>query len=139
LPRAIEKTTPVQAQKRHIRAPRAQAYLTEKRMLVRFNSKVGMITMFGDVATKLLRTMGQSGAVPGALLAPDIPAAVQRLRQGVSAQQAPEETGQREAESDRENEERVSLSQRAFPLIELLERASKNGSDVIWEEESKAL
>jgi hypothetical protein len=108
-------------------------------MLVRFNSKVGMITMFGDVATKLLRTMGQSGAVPGALLAPDIPAAVQRLRQGVSAQQAPEETGQREAESDRENEERVSLSQRAFPLIELLERASKNGSDVIWEEESKAL
>ena len=107
-------------------------------MLVRFNSKVGMITMFGDVATKLLRTMGQSGAVPGAILAADIPAAVQRLRQGVSAQ-APEETGPREGEGDRESEERVSLSQRAFPLIELLERASKNGSDVIWEEERKAL
>lgn len=108
-------------------------------MLVRFNSKVGMITMFGDVATKLLRTMGQSGAVPGALLAPDIPAAVQRLRQGVSAQQAPEEREQRADESEKESDERVSLSQRAFPLIELLERASKNGSDVIWEEERKAL
>ena len=108
-------------------------------MLVRFNSKVGMITMFGDVATKLLRAMGQSGAVPGALLAPDIPAAVQRLRQGVSAQQAPEERQQRADESEKESDERVSLSQRAFPLIELLERASKNGSDVIWEEERKAL
>ena len=107
-------------------------------MLVRFNSKVGMITMFGDVATKLLRAMGQSGAVPGAILAPDIPAAVQRLRQGVSARQETEEMQPRPDENERESEERVSLSQRAFPLIELLERASKSGSDVIWEEERKA-
>lgn len=108
-------------------------------MLVRFNSKVGMITMFGDVATKLLRAMGQSGAVPGAILAPDIPAAIQRLRQGVSVQQEAEKTEGRTDESERESDERVSLSQRAFPLIELLERASKNGSDVIWEEERKAI
>lgn len=108
-------------------------------MLVRFNSKVGMITMFGDVATKLLRTMGQSGAVPGAILAPDIPAAIERLRQGISVQPEPEKTQQRGGESESESDQRVSLSQRAFPLIELLERAAKNGSDVIWEEERKAL
>lgn len=108
-------------------------------MLVRFNSKVGMITMFGDVATKLLRTMGQSGAVPGAILAPDIPAAIQRLRQGISVQQETQKTEPRAGESEKEADERVSLSQRAFPLIELLERASKNGSDVIWEEERKSL
>ncbi|MGZ5225221.1 MAG: DUF1840 family protein, partial [Burkholderiales bacterium] len=52
-------------------------------MLVRFDSKVGTITMFGDVANTLLRLMGQSGAVPGAILAPDIPAAVERLQHGV--------------------------------------------------------
>ena len=108
-------------------------------MLVRFNSKVGMITMFGDVATKLLRTMGQSGAIPGAILAPDIPAAIQRLRQGISVQQETEKTQPRAGESEKDTDERVSLSQRAFPLIELLERASKSGSDVIWEEERKAL
>ena len=106
-------------------------------MLVRFNSKVGMITMFGDVATKLLRTMGQSGAVPGALLAPDIPAAVQRLREGVARQQ--NDARPRDDEKDGETQERVSLSQRAFPLIELLERAAKAGADVVWEEESKAV
>jgi hypothetical protein len=31
----------------------------------------------------------------------------------------------------------VNLSQRAFPVIELLERAAKIGADVIWEEEGK--
>ena len=103
-------------------------------MLVRFDSKVGMITMFGDVATKLLGMMGQSGSVPGAILAADIPAAAQRLRQGVGI--APRESGK--ADTD-DGEPPVNLSQRAFPLIELLERAAKAGADVIWEEERKAI
>ena len=103
-------------------------------MLVRFDSKVGMITMFGDVAVKLLRLMGQSGAVPGAILAADIPAAVQRLRQGVGLEPQPSAN----QDSD-DGETPVSLSQRAFPLIELLERAAKRGADVIWEEERKAI
>ena len=104
-------------------------------MLVRFDSKVGMLQMFGDVATTLLKMMGQSGAVPGAILARDIPGALQRLRQGVGA--APKGTDP--AKSDDDREPAVQLSQRAFPLIELLERASKAGADVIWEEERKAV
>ena len=102
-------------------------------MLVRLDSKVGMITMFGDIAVKLLRLMGQSGAVPGAILATDIPAAIQRLRQGVGLE------SQRTDNQDSDDAEtRVNLSQRAFPLIELLERAAKKGADVIWEEERKS-
>src|SRR3981189_2317359 len=103
-------------------------------MLVRFDSKVGTITMFGDVAKTLLRLMGQSGAVPGAMLAPDIPAAVERLQHGVS--------GQNEKAASRNKDEDaappVNLRQRAFPLIELLERAAKAGTDVIWEEERRS-
>ena len=103
-------------------------------MLVRFDSKVGMLTMFGDVALKLLRMMGQSGSVPGAMLAQDIPAAVQRLRQGVGTEPA------KRADGSADDEERqVDLRQRAFPLIELLERAAGSGADVIWEQEGKAL
>ena len=101
-------------------------------MLVRFDTKSATITMFGDVAKKLLRLMGQSGEVPGALLARDIPAAVERLRQGVGVAPKPG------ARPDDEGETPVNLSQRAFPLIELLERAAKSGADVIWEEERKA-
>ena len=102
-------------------------------MLVRFDSKAGQITMFGDVAVKLLRMMGQSGAIPGAILAADIPGAVQRLRQSVGME--PASAGEQTPD---EGETPVALSQRAFPLIELLERAAKSGADVIWEDESKA-
>ena len=105
-------------------------------MLVRFDSKAGTITMFGDVAVKLLRMMGQSGALPGAILAADIPAAVQRLRQAVAGDREkppPHEDRKEDAEPA------VGLSQRAFPLIELLERSAKSGADVIWEEEKRTM
>ena len=103
-------------------------------MLVRFDSKAGQITMFGDVAVKLLRMLGQSGAVPGAMLTAEIPAAVQRLRQAVGMEPA-----KTRPQGTPDEETPVALSQRAFPLIELLERAAKIGADVIWEEERKAI
>jgi Domain of unknown function (DUF1840) len=102
-------------------------------MLVRFDSKVGTITMFGDVAKKLLRTMGQSGSVPGAILAPDIPNAVEKLRAAVSTE--PEKQPARDANDD--SEPVVNLRQRAFPLIELLERAARERAEVMWEEERR--
>jgi Domain of unknown function (DUF1840) len=95
-------------------------------MLVKFDSKVGGITMFGDIAVTLLKATGNSGTVPGALLAPDIPAALQRLKAAVG--EAPAEG----AGGDRE-EPKVSLRQRAFPLIDLLERAAKAQADVLWD------
>jgi hypothetical protein len=102
-------------------------------MLVRFDSKAGTITMFGDVAKNLLRLMGQSGAVPGAILAQDIPAAVERLRNAIASH-----TEKPAAPNpDDDGERQVNLRQRAFPLIELLERAAKRGADVIWEEERR--
>ena len=100
-------------------------------MLVKFDSKAGALTTFGDVAVQLLRLMGQSGAVPGAILAHDIPAAVERLKKGVGAHREPP-SGKK---PDDDKEPPVNLGQRAFPLIELLERAAKSGADVIWEEE----
>jgi hypothetical protein len=102
-------------------------------MLVRFDSKAGTITMFGDVATSLLRMMGQSGAIPGAILAADIPAALERLRQAVAGVRQPSKA----PKSDDEGELPVGMQQRAFPLIELLEQASKQGADVIWELETR--
>lgn len=101
-------------------------------MLVKFDSEAGQILMFGDVAIALLKLMGQSGTVPGAILAPDIPAAVERLKQGVAQQAA-----HPKARADDEREEPdVSLRQRAVPLIDLLERAGRAGKSVTWTSES---
>ncbi len=104
-------------------------------MLVKFNSDAGALIMFGDVARKLLRMMGQSGDVPGALLAPDIPAALERLRSAVAKAPGPPEG----AAPDSTGEPPVSMRHRAFPLIELLARAAKQECDVLWEEERSLL
>jgi hypothetical protein len=103
-------------------------------VLVRFDSKAGQLTTFGDVAVRLLKMMGQSGSVPGAILAQDIPAAVGKLRTAVGADREPDSP-----ENNDDEEPKVNLRQRAFPLIELLERAAQTGADVIWEEEGKAI
>ena len=102
-------------------------------MLIRFDSKAGTITMFGDVATRLLRMMGQSGSIPGAILAADIPPALDRLRKAVSGERDP--APDKKAGDD--GEPQVGMKQRAFPLIELLERAAKQNADVVWEQETR--
>ena len=49
-------------------------------MLVTFSCDVyPNTTYFGDVAQTLFKMMGQSGNVPGAILAEDVPKALERL------------------------------------------------------------
>jgi hypothetical protein len=106
-------------------------------MLVTFESKVGRITMFGDIAVQLLRMMGHSGTVPGALLAPDIPEALAKLRSALAVAGETDSAGPADDEEETpEKAVRVSLRTRAFPLIQLLEDAAKQGSDVLWDQGS---
>ena len=104
-------------------------------MLVTFSCKAAAdITMFGEVATRLLALMGQSGAIPGALLAADIPAALDRLKEGIAvAGTEPAGNPPRSADEDEEKAPPpVTLRQRAFPLIKLLEAAVRAEVDVTW-------
>ena len=91
--------------------------------------------MFGDVAVTLLKLMGHSGTVPSALLAADIPSALARLQQGLAAADA-EVQGKQAARSgaeDADTEPPVGLRLRAYPLIQLLSAAARQGCDVMWE------
>jgi len=68
--------------------------------------------------------------VPSAILAEDIPAALTRLRAAINSAAAVKSES---PDSDRDNrEEPVSLRQRAYPLIDLLERAANKGAEVMW-------
>jgi len=101
-------------------------------MLITFSTPAySKITMFGDIAVKLLNLMGHSGKIPGALSAADVPAALAKLRAGVQAQAAaePEPTEPDEPAA----EPRVGLATRAFPLIELLEAAAAAEKEVMWD------
>ena len=58
-------------------------------MLVTFRtSAYANITMFGDVAVRLLKMMGHSGTVPSAIRADDVPAALERLKAALAADKA---------------------------------------------------
>ena len=101
-------------------------------MLITFSSPAyANITMFGDVALHLLKLIGHSGTVPGALLAEDIPPALRRLEAAIEAdKQSPEPEQSTVVEDD---ETAVSLSLRALPLIELLKAAAKEECNVMWD------
>ena len=100
-------------------------------VLIKFDSKVGGFTMSGDIAVQLLKAMGHSGTVPSAILPGEIPAALHRLKSAVDAN--PGAAAESSTSHDKDGEEvRVSLRQRAFPLIDLLTRAAEKGAEVMW-------
>lgn len=97
-------------------------------MLITFHTAAyADITMFGDIGVSLLKRMGHSGTVPGAIVAADVPMALERLRAEI-ATAAPESP-----QTDEDNEPPVSLSNRALPLIQLLEAAAAANADVMWD------
>lgn len=103
-------------------------------MLVTFTCKAyADITMFGDVALTLLKMMGHSGTIPGAILAEDVPAALDRLKRAIEAEKPQPAQGESTESGDEDRDEpRVSLATRALPLIELLTAAAKADADVMW-------
>ena len=103
-------------------------------MLIKFKTTAAYpeITMFGEVALKLLKLMGRRGTVPSAIGPEDIPAALESLRKGVADADAALED--QPAHDEEEGEERpVSLHNRAVPLIEMLEAAEREDVAVMWE------
>ncbi|HYN77917.1 MAG TPA: DUF1840 domain-containing protein [Lamprocystis sp. (in: g-proteobacteria)] len=103
-------------------------------MLVTFETKAhANITMFGEVAVTLLKLMGHSGTVPGALLAADVPTAVERLRRAVSEHpDTPLDPASGAGAQDGGEERHVSLAHRAQPLIDLLSDAAAAHENVMW-------
>ncbi|MGK2952241.1 MAG: DUF1840 domain-containing protein [Thiobacillus sp.] len=98
-------------------------------MLVTFTTKAyADITLFGDVALAMLKMMGHSGTVPGAILAADVPAALNRLKIAIDATKASSPV----ADKDADDEPVVSMAHRALPLIDLLAAAAKAESNVMW-------
>jgi hypothetical protein len=94
------------------------------------------ITLFGDVAQRLLKMMGHSGTVPGAILAEDIPVALDRLKSAIEAEKStaaatPEPAD--DVQSEERDDQAVRFEYRALPLIELLTAAARKNCNVMWE------
>ena len=102
-------------------------------MIVTFRSKAHAdIILFGDIAIKLLKLMGHSGTVPSALLAGEVPAALDHLKKAIAANKAAVSEVSNRAQNDDPSERTVNLAHRALPLIELLAAAATAKCDVMW-------
>jgi hypothetical protein len=87
------------------------------------------IPMLGDVAAKMLEMMGFGSNVPGAIVADDVPRALENLQKALS--KIPEQAGS--ADDDEEDQPAIGMHTRAFPLLELLRAAVAEDELVSWE------
>ena len=102
-------------------------------MLITFKSKAAAdIHMFTEHASMLLNVMGKTldpGASPrGIITAAEVPQALSKLKGAADVSRVE----QRQNQDLPDAHLSISLSQRAFPLIEMLERAAKSSDDVVW-------
>ena len=106
-------------------------------MLYRFKSQaVADVIMLRVNAEELLKIIGKEPGATGIITVEQAPAAIAALRAEVERREAvgeaaPEPTAE-EPMSDAAREEIVSLRRRAAPFIEMLERSSTAGKDVVW-------
>ena len=108
-------------------------------MIIVFQSQAaGDVIMFGDVAQRMMAIMGKEVADQGIVTLEQLPDAIARLKAAIAADKA-ERAGR--SEDDLPHEERaadgssrplVNLTQRAVPLIELLELSLKKSKPVVW-------
>jgi hypothetical protein len=104
-------------------------------MLVTFKSKgAGDIQMFSENAQLLLQIIGKTLDPPeaprGIITADQVPLALAQLKAAATAARVNE--GARADPKEAGAAVRVGLAQRAFPLIDLLERAAGKQQDVVW-------
>ncbi|HSQ69360.1 MAG TPA: DUF1840 domain-containing protein [Steroidobacteraceae bacterium] len=112
-------------------------------MIVKFSTRYGQLTMLGEAAVQLIRLMGHSGTVPGAILSGELPAALARLRAALAdsgTTPSPEEAAVGQgADEDQQDDEAsrppaVTLGMRAVPLLDMIDTAIRSGdSDLMWE------
>lgn len=107
-------------------------------MIITFKSAAaGDVIMFGDVAKRMMQTMGREPAEQGILTVEQLPTAIERLKAAIAEDKArlaamrEEDRPQSEPGTTGERPF-VSLYQRAVPLLELLEWAQKKSKPVMW-------
>ncbi|WP_153111194.1 DUF1840 domain-containing protein [Propionivibrio limicola] len=117
-------------------------------MLVKLiSSTSGEMIMFGEHAHGLFEQIGKACTARGVFTKEQLPEAIERLQRAVDEEKLARhlaEAGKRtareqedserdEKERDKEADEPVCLSQRAIPLIRLMEWTLKEGGFILWE------
>ena len=109
-------------------------------MLVTFKSAAGAdVIMFGDIAKRLVAILGKDPQdAKGIVTVEQLPGAIARMRTAIDEDKALHKAAAQDDDEDDPDPERhgmaapVSLAQRAWPLLDLLQLAQKEGVPVVW-------
>ena len=108
-------------------------------MLYKFRSRAtAPVMLLGRSGERLLRAIGKSPASRGLISNEEMPLALELLDAAIEEEDATSSSSSEPSESDGPDprgaaDERVSLRQRAWPLIEMIERCHASGDDIVWE------
>lgn len=108
-------------------------------MIVTFKSAAGAdVIYFGDVAKRMMELMGKDVADQGIVTVEQLPAAIALLKAAIAAdkerhrQHLLDEAPGTEADGNGGARPFVSLTQRAMPLLALLEESLGEKKPVVW-------
>jgi hypothetical protein len=100
-------------------------------MLYKFKSKAtGDVIMLGPNGDHVLRLIGKEPAEKGIIEPGDMAAAIQAIEQAVADDEAARRGADEEVGETRRD--KVSLRQRAWPLLEMLRRARVADQPIVW-------
>jgi len=105
-------------------------------MLVRFlSSETGELLMFAEAARPLLQILGKETTARGTFTLAEMAPAATTLREAVKRAEAPPPDIDEVDEAGKKKEPVVAMSQRAWPLIDMLERTARGGpkANIVWE------
>jgi hypothetical protein len=93
----------------------------------------GDVMMFDDIAHRMMDIMGKDKTGRGVITVEQMPDCIARLKAVIAEDRARAgDKPQGEEEEETGVAARVSLAQRALPLLELLERSLQREKPVLW-------
>lgn len=98
------------------------------------SSATGDLMMFDAHAEQILEIIGKRRTPRGVITVDEIPEVVGMLKRAIEREEkyASDDTTEDDDEDDKEKPRKVRLGQRAYPFIEMLERAVAGDADVMW-------
>ncbi|MFO1394362.1 MAG: DUF1840 family protein [Steroidobacteraceae bacterium] len=105
-------------------------------MIVKFSTRHDEVYMHGEAALALIAGMGHTATVPGAILAPDLPAALATLERTLETEgsRVPVPPSVTDGDAARaEHEAPVTLATRAVPLVATIRVAIARDSNLMWD------
>jgi hypothetical protein len=103
-------------------------------MIYKFQSNAaGDVILMASPGDELLRIIGKSPASTGIVQAASIGDAINAIERAIEAEEVARAKAENPAEREiSEGQDEVTLSQRAWPLVEMMKRSMAEGADITW-------